>query len=684
MAMKRMHLLSNPLFYIISILATGILTGCATTRQPAENATANQEKTDYPVSYSDLERPIPYSIDREIPWAYYRSYQNGTRTPSGEPGSKYWQQRSDHKISVELQAEDKRLEGSSTITYYNNAPDTLNRIVLELAQNVHSEGVPRNESAEVTGGFDLKSVVYRGDTLKQVRSFREPGYIVSGTRLILNPVQPVLPETRVTIETAWSFKIPQRGAGGRMGYSRDNLFYIAYFYPKMMVYDDVYGWFSDNFTSNAEFYHEFGNYEVNITVPAQWVVEATGTLQNAEAVFPESILQRYHRAADSDSVVRIIDTADFGSVTKPGDNGTLTWRYTAENVRDFAFSVTKESIWEAARTSVGDRDGDGQEDFIRVGALYRETARYWTEAVKFAKHSITFLSEFTDLPYPWPHMTAVEGAEIIGGGMEFPMMTVIGSYNWSQNSNPLYYVIAHEFAHMWVPMIVSTNERRYSWMDEGTTTFNENQARKDFFDDPDRDSDDFQSYLNLAGSVLEGEIMRWSDYHYPGGFGVASYPKPAAMLVSLRGVLGEETFLEAYRTYLDRWKYKHPYPWDFFNTFEDVSGRDLDWFWRSWYYETWILDQAVAGVSSTAGGSTITIADFGEVPMPAEVQITLENGTILTRNIDVETWLNGATETELTIQEPSPVTRVEIDPEKKFPDANRSNNVWEHTATGNR
>ena len=679
-----MQLLSNPLFYLVSILATVIFTGCATTRQPVETAPAKQEKMEYPVSYSDLERPIPYSIDREIPWAYYRSYQNGTRTPSGEPGSQYWQQRSDHKIDVELRPEDKRLEGSSTITYYNNAPDTLNRIVLELAQNVHGEGVPRNEFVEVTGGYDLKSVVFRGDTLKQVRSFREPGYIVSGTRLFLNPIQPVLPESRATIETAWSFKIPQQGAGGRMGYSRDNLFYIAYFYPKMMVYDDVYGWFSDNFTSNAEFYHEFGNYEVDITVPAQWVVEATGTLQNAEAVFPESILERYHRAAQSDSVVRIIDTTDFGSVTKQGENGTLTWHYTAENVRDFAFSVTKESIWEAARTSVGDRDGNGQEDFIRVGALYRETARHWTEAVKFAKHSITFLSEFTGLPYPWPHMTSVEGAEIIGGGMEFPMMTVIGSYNWSQNSNSLYYVIAHEFAHMWVPMIVSTNERRYSWMDEGTTTFNENQARKDFFDDPDRDSDDFQNYLNLAGSVLEGEIMRWSDYHYPGGFGVASYPKPAAMLVSLRGVLGEETFLEAYRTYLDRWKYKHPYPWDFFNTFEDVSGRDLDWFWRSWYYETWILDQAVAGVSSNAGESTITIADFGEVPMPAEVQITLENGTNVTRNIEVETWLNGATETELTIEEPSPVTRVEIDPEKKFPDANRSNNVWQLSATGNR
>jgi aminopeptidase N len=260
--------------------------------------------------------------------------------------------------------------------------------------------------------------------------------------------------------------------------------------------------------------------------------------------------------------------------------------------------------------------------------------------------------------------------------MEFPMMTIIGDYN-NAGAVRLYGVTAHELAHMWFPMILSTNERRYTWIDEGYTTFHTNEANKDYYGDRFDNNDIFGGYLQIAGTDLEGEMMRWSDFHYPGpAYGVASYPKPASVLAALRGVLGNELFMEAHLELIDRWKYKHPYPWDIFNTFEDVTGEDLSWFWRPWYYETWALDQAVTDVSSENNTYTISIEDIGNVPMPVLLEITLANGEIINERVEVDHWLQGHRTKELTIDSNSQVVRVEIDPENHFPDVNPSNNVW--------
>jgi aminopeptidase N len=272
-------------------------------------------------------------------------------------------------------------------------------------------------------------------------------------------------------------------------------------------------------------------------------------------------------------------------------------------------------------------------------------------------------------------MTAVEGEDIIGGGMEYPMMTLIGSYTQAKSDSALYSVIVHELAHMWVPMIVSVDERRYGWMDEGTTTFNENQARKEFYPGSHPESGDRDSYLAVARMGGEGEIMRHSDYQYnPTAYVVASYYKPATVLAALRGLLGEETFNRGYREFLSRWAWKHPYPWDMWNTFEDVSGRDLDWFWQSWYNTTWTLDQAVQGVSASGSESVVTIRDLGNVPMPVRLTLTYADGRTERREIPVDTWLTGAR--TATVSVPGSVTRVVIDAENDFPDIDRANNVW--------
>jgi hypothetical protein len=620
-----------------------------------------------------LPRPVPEPI--RVPAAYAAAVARGTRTADGRPGPGYWQQWADYRIETRVDPGARRVDGSATIVYHNRSPDVLRTLQLELTQNFHAAGVVRYEPAEVTGGKRITAVRVNG---RAFRSGGGPGgWYVIGTRLVIVPEQPVQPGQRPQIAIDWSFDVPQAGAGARMGWSRDDLLYLGYWYPHMVVYDDVVGWHPDPFVGSTEFYHGFGSYDVSIEVPESWIVHATGSLQNPDEVLAEHVLTRLRRAATSDAVVHVVTADDFGRATRRAPGGRLTWHFVADSVRDFAFSVTRSSLWDAARTPVGDRTGDGATDYTTVHAVYRATAPRWRQVWRYSQHSIDFLSRFTGYPYPWPHMTAVEGGGIIGGGMEYPMMTLIGDYN-QQTDTGLYAVTIHELAHMWFPMIVSTDERRYSWLDEGTTRYNQRMGMEEFYEGSVPWQADWDLYLPFAGREEEGEMMRRSAHHYSSAaFGIASYTKPGLVLRALQGLLGDATFMEAYREVIRRWAFRHAYPWDVWRTFEAVSGRDLEWFWRSWYYETWTLDHAVASVTSGPGGDArIVIEDRGDVPMPARVVVTREDGEVVRLEVPVGAWLGGARSATLAVPAGAPVTRVELDPERWFPDVDRSNNSW--------
>ena len=625
-------------------------------------------------------RPLPHPV---VPPPEYRAAMDaGTRSADGAPGDAYWQQDADYAIDATLDAEARRLRGEARVLYRNRSPDTLEVLHLHLHQNLHASGAIRNEEQEVTGGVELSRIAVDGTTLaagsgeESEGGGPEPGYTVDATILTLRPPSLVVPGDSVRIEVAWSFEVPKSGAG-RMGWDEDLLF-LAYWYPQMAVYDDVVGWHTDPYLGRAEFYMGFADYDVRLTLPEGWVVRATGSLQNAAEVLPAPVRERLGRADGSDTVVHVLGPGEFGPGTATVDapDDRLTWHFRAADVRDFAFSATRRSRWDAARTPVGDRDGDGTQEYARVEALWRESAPLWDDVWRYSRHSLDFLSRFTGVPYPWPHMTAVEGGGIITGGMEFPMITLMGDYE-ARGDSALYYVTAHELAHMWVPMQAGTDEKRYAWMDEGTTTFQENQARKEFFPGQRADHPDMEDYLDVARAGDEVPIIRWMDYQYPSAGNVPNYDKPATVLVALREVLGEDAFREALTTFLREWDRKHPYPWDFFRTFERVAERDLGWFWRSWYYETWTLDHAVSEVDTGRRAVTIRVADLGRVPMPVPLEITLESGLRLHRELAVEPWLRGETEVELEFTTPEPVVRVEIDPRRRLPDVDRTNNVWE-------
>ena len=667
--------LATVLLFSIPLAGCSSLQNSSTTPdtpQGTENASQGLSKDTLNLSdrYDFFDVPVPES--------YQYTVRKGTRSEDGAPGPEYWQQWTNYDLHARLNPEKRTIEGRGTITYFNNSPDTLYRLNMELAQNMHAKGVQRINNAEVTGGVQLESVVVDGDTL-QSDSRRRGGYKVSNTNLSLLPYDEVAPEDSAVIEIAWHFKVPNRGASGRMGYDKDNLYYISYWYPVMSVYDDVDGWFTAPFQGRGEFYYGYGNYDITLEAPEQWLVRSTGQWNNPEEVLQSNLYSRFRQASQSDSVVTIVDSTDFGNITRPdaSDNGYVGWHFSADSIRDVAFSATKESIWDAARTPVGDPDGDGQTEYSRVDAVYRTSAPLWSEVAEYSQHSIKFLSEYTGFSYPWPHMTAVEGSGIIGGGMEFPMMTVMGDYN-NRGAESLYNVTAHELAHMWVPMIVGTNERKYAWIDEGITTYNEVMARQDRFPNFGHQRGEYMSYLSIAGSDMENPIMRMTDYYTSGqAFRVASYSKPATLLLTLKYMLGDEVFNEALRTFLDEWAYKHPYPWDFFRTFERVAGRDLDWFWHSWYFNTWTLDQAISDMEAVPNGTKIMIKDKGKIPMPVTLTLTLEDGTKIRRDIGVSAWLQGHTKQELIIKHTGKAKYAELDAYYTLPDVNRTNNVMD-------
>lgn len=661
---------------LLSLFCILLLAGCAGTEQAVHEAPAPTPApavADESLAQRASSRPI------RLPPQMAQAIERGTRTATGLPGPNYWQQEVDYELTATLLPDAKRLEGTAEVRYTNNAPNALPVLVMELVQNVHAEGAMRNEVMEVTGGVELRSVRVNGQVLEEVPTSAlqavSAGYSVESTALILKPAQALAPGAEAEIEVAWAFTIPQAGASGRMGYSGSDLFFIAYWYPQMAVYDDVEGWNTEPFLGRSEFYADHGDYEVTIDVPEGWLVMATGELENADEVLAPDVAERMRQAYASDTPVQVVGPEGFGEATAPSEDGRLRYRFTAERVRDVAFTAGRAFLWEAARTPVGDRDGDGEVEYSHINTFYRTSAPLWSEVTRYQQHAITFLSEFTGFPYPYPHMTAVEGSGIIGGGMEFPMMTLMGDYN-ARGDSALYSVTAHELAHMWIPMIVSVNERRYSWIDEGSTTFAENQARKDFYPGPKHDLPDQQSYLQVAQMGLEGEMMRLSNYHDSDvAFGIASYSKPASVLVALRAVLGEETFREAYRAFISTWAYKHPYPFDFFNTFERASGRDLDWFWRGWYYGTGTLDQAITSVEVGENEVEVTVENQGEVPMPVLLRVTYEDGTTAEEEIPVDVWLSGREEAVAAF-EGGEVARVEIDPEAHFPDVDRADNAW--------
>jgi hypothetical protein len=600
------------------------------------------------------------------------------RSASGAPGAKYWQNRADYKLDVTLDTVKHRIEGSTLITYTNNSPDALGFLWLQVDQNIYKEDSRAEATSNVSGGrfanksytkgAEIKSVyiINKGKTLKA-------DYLITDTRMQIKLKDSLRSAgSKLQIKIDYGFDVPEYGTDrmGRQHTKNGWIYEIAQWYPRMEVYDDVTGWNTIPYLGASEFYLEYGNFDYTITAPASLVVAGSGELLNPVEVLSPTTTNRLAEARKSDKTVTIKDSTDIVRNIDYPKKPTLTWHFFCKNARDVAWAASKAFIWDAARINLPSGKKALAQSVYPVEAKGNNSYGRSTEYVKAA------IELYSDkwFEYTYPVATNVAG---IVGGMEYPGIVFCGSNN--QNGG-LWEVTNHEFGHNWFPMIVGSNERKYAWMDEGFNTFLNNVDTKvfnkgEYYEKPDQQKS--AAYLFSPGAEA---IMNTPDVIQEDFLAVAAYEKPALGLTILREqILGEERFDYAFKTYIKRWAFKHPTPWDFFHTMDNAAGEDLSWFWNEWFFTTWKLDQGIKDISypdnDASKGAMITIENLEEMALPVTISIKEENGKTGTVKLPAEIWQRGDTWT-FPYKSTSKIAYATIDPDHNLPDVNPENNSY--------
>lgn len=631
--------------------------------------------------------PSDSKYDYQSLWSptFYTNTGTEFRSASGQPGPKYWQNKADYILDATLNDQSNEISGSVQITYKNNSPDNLDFLWLNLEQNLfnsksrgeaviptsgsrNGQGgrVPGVKNIKVEGGYKIKSVKSAsGETLK---------YTISDTRM-----QVYLPKTLATggeakLKIEYSFIAPYYGSD-RMGVletQNGKIFTIAQWYPRMCVYDDLHGWNTDPYLGASEFYLEYGDFDINITAPAKHIVVCSGELQNPQDVYTQEQQTRWKQAEGSDKTVMIRTAKEVTSASSRPAKTTLTWKFKIKNARDASWASSPAFIIDAAKMNM-----PSGKKCMAVSAYPVESSGTdaWSRSTEYTKASIEFNSKKW-YEFPYPVATNVAGNE---GGMEYPGIVFCG---WKSKTSGLWGVTDHEFGHTWFPMIVGSNERLYGWMDEGFNTFintisTENFNAGEYQPKAPRDMQQIAKFI--CNPQLE-PVMTTPDNMKELNIGTLLYFKPAIGLGILRDhVLGAERFDRAFKTYIQRWAFKHPSPYDFFRTMENVSGENLSWFWREWIYKNTRLDVAVTDVKyvndEPKNGAFITLDNKDEMAMPVILQIKTKSGKSNMVKLPVEVWQRNKT---WTFKYPSTeeIESVTYDPDHQLPDYEPANNTW--------
>jgi hypothetical protein len=538
---------------------------------------------------------------------------NEYRTASGAPGPKYWQQRCDYNIKATLDEKNLKLSGSETVTYYNSSPDVLTYLWLQLDENEHStvnnanyqssNPMSRQVTTQQIDAGTSKGDNGYGDIIQKLTDANgnNLNYTINKTMMRVELPQPLKPGQKFVFNCDWYYKISDRmSMGGRGGYEYfpedgNYLFTITQWYPRLCVYSDFQGWQNHQFTGRGEFALTFGDFKVQMTVPADHVVGGTGICQNYQKVMTPTQFARWQKAQSAKEPVEIVTLAEAKAAEQKKATSTKTWVFQADSVRDFAWTSSRKFIWDAMPAQI-----EGRKSKTMCMSYYgKEAYSLWSKySTKVVAHTIKSYSHFT-IPYPYPVAQSVEAAN----GMEYPMICFNngrtnkdGTYS-EQTKYAMLGVIIHEVGHNFFPMIVNSDERQWTWMDEGLNTFVE-YLTEELFDPkfPSRRGPAWTitDYMKLPKDQLE-PIMTNSENIV--GFGPNAYSKPATGLNILREtIMGRQLFDYAFKQYAQRWAFKHPTPADFFRTMEDASGEDLDWFWRGWFYSTDVCDISLDSV----------------------------------------------------------------------------------------
>lgn len=621
---------------------------------------------------------------------FYPAYGDDVRTAAGTPGPKYWQNSADYKIDASLDAETHGITGTVVITYKNNSPIDLPFVWLQLDQNIYnlkSRGVAITDLSggrwanrdQFDGGYTLESVEILNAATNAVGNAAagkstKADYLISDTRMQVKLPTALKSGATLKLKIAYKFIVPQYGTDrcGRLETKNGWVYDIAQWYPRMCVFDNVLGWNTLPYLGQGEFYLEYGNIEYNVNVPSEMLVGGSGELLNAAEVLTPVQLKRYNDAKTSEKTIVIRSLSEVTDPASRPQGKRLTWRFKCTNTRDAAWGASKAFIWDGARMDIAGRPTPALAQSLYPVESAGDSA--WGRSTEFVKGALEFYSKYL-YPFSYPSATNIAG---IVGGMEYPGI-VFCSYR--SRGRGLWGVTSHEFGHNWFPMIVGSNERKYSWMDEGFNTFINGVADSAFnngeFYRPIKSRTRMaQPYFNFPDPMLTIPDQMRSTPEW----GTLSYSKPGTGLELLREeILGKERFDYAFRYYVHAWAFKHPTPYDFFHAIENASGETLDWFWRGWVFNNWKIDQAVTGVDYTGGdpakGATITIENKEKLPMPVTVEVKEENGATNRVQLPVEIWEKGGT-WKFHYPSTGKITQVTIDPDQRLPDTDPSNNTF--------
>jgi len=650
------------------------------------------------------------AVRRDIPItnAIRRALVSGARDSTGRPGRNYWQLRTDYQIDVSLEPSTQRLTGRARITIHNNSPDALSVIGLRLDPNHFLGNAPHAAPwvpAEVTDGMvisrlavdgkaaDLGATVPLGDgstgaraaTVAAANAANASG---GGGPLLQNPTStaarvrlatPIAPKAKAVLEIDWSHKLPGGPGSGHRMVQRwaDTLFQPTQWYPRVAVYDDLRGWDTELYLGPSEFYNNFGTWDVNISVPAGWIVSGTGVLQNPEEVLTPQARQRLQQALTTDANTMIVGPSEVGpgqATAAGGPSGRLTWRFHADTVNDFAWATAKKYVWEATRATI---PGKG---VVPIHMLYLPgRASAYARAGQISRHALEFYSSLW-FPYQFPQLTLQDGPS---AGMEYPM--VINSNQGAAD---------HEAAHQWWPMVVSNNETWYGWMDEGFNQYMNILSAADSRKEAPVLDGEGQKYGRTSGNEAEPPMMWNANYGGPQYYGFTTYSKTPLMLSMLGGIVGDSAVQRAHREWANAWLFKHPSPWDYMFFMNKALGQDFSWFWYYWLFTTESVDGRIANVQTAGIRTTVTVAQDGQMPSPVVLEVKFANSgpairpmrnavmkdattAIVTWPVDV--WFSGSRTFKADLVFGGrKIERITLDPHGRFPDRDPADNVWQN------
>lgn len=588
-----------------------------------------------------------------IPVNQLQAIEKGTRSISGSPGPKYFQNKANYVIDVDFDPKTAKLTGSETVSYFNNSPDTLKQLVIRLYQNLFKAATLRQaavDPADFHSGVDIKKLSINGVEIPAGK------LRYSGTNLIVALPSKLPPSSSLKLMIEWEVQLPNT-TQLRMGRYDSASYFAAYFYPQIAVYDDLSGWCTESYNGLQEFYNEYGDFDLSIKLPAGYAVWATGELQNGNEVFSEEIRKRIQMAKASDAVVRIITLNDYQAGTVFANSNI--WRFKAQNVSDVAFALSNHYLWDATSVMVDSSNGRR----VMVNAVYKSEHGQGVAAI--GRQTILRLStDLIGIPYPYPHNTVWEG----DGGMEFPMMCNNGP---AEEEVFKVFVTSHEISHSYFPFMVGTNETHFGWIDEGLITFIPKEVEIEY---GNRNAHYYiASYgRNAMGKMYDVPMSvpstQLSNPHYM----MQNYGRAACGFYFLNDMLGKQQFADVLQEYVRRWESKHPTPTDLFFTLNAVTGQDWGWYWTPWFYEYGYADLALEKVEYKNNNLQLKVRKIGKYPVPVKLTVYFDDNTTETVYYSALIWKESNI-WSFNRKFKKPVVKVELG-DKNIPDAFPSNN----------